>query len=66
MDELDTLNGLSDSELYNLNLIPLELSEKIKNRTCFYKQDEYRLTLENGKLILEIYEKQEKEYFDIL
>lgn len=65
MDELDTLNGLSDSELYNLNLIPLEVSEAIKNRTCFYKSNEYKLTLEDGKLVLEIYEKKEKEYYDI-
>jgi hypothetical protein len=60
-----TLEGLSDSELYNLNLIPLELSEVIKNRTCFYKSDEYKLTLEDGKLVLEIFEKKEKEYYDL-
>ena len=60
-----TLEGLSDSELYNLNLIPLEVSEAIKNRTCFYKANEYRLTLEDGKLVLEIFEKKEKEYYDI-
>lgn len=65
MTDLEKLNGLSDSELYNLNLIPLELSEVIKNRTCFYKSDEYKLTLEDGKLVLEIYEKTEKEYYDI-
>jgi len=59
------LEGLNDSELYNLNLIPLELSEKIKNRTCFYKSDEYKLTLEDGKLILEIFDKEEKEYFEL-
>jgi hypothetical protein len=57
---------MTDSQMYNLGLIPLEVSEAIKNRTCFYKQDEYRLTLENGKLVLEIYNKPEKEYFDIL
>ena len=60
-----TLEGLSDSELYNLNLIPLEVSEAIKNRTCFYKSDEYKLTLEDGKLVLEIYEKKEREYYDL-
>ena len=60
-----TLEGLGDSELYNLNLIPLELSEVIKNRTCFYKSDEYKLTLEDGKLVLEIFEKKEKEYYDL-
>ena len=59
------LGGLSDSELYNLNLIPLEVSEAIKNRTCFYKANEYRLTLEDEKLVLEIFEKKEKEYYDI-
>ena len=59
------LEGLNDSELYNLNLIPLELSEKIKNRTCFYKSDEYKLTLEDGKLILEIFDKEKKEYFEL-
>ena len=64
-EEHSSLEGLSDSELYNLNLIPLELSEVIKNRTCFYKSDEYKLTLEDGKLVLEIYEKKEKEYYDI-
>lgn len=63
--DLDILKGLNDSELYNLNLIPLEVSEKIKNRTCFYKSNEYRLTLEEGKLVLEIFEKKEKEYYDI-
>ena len=63
--DLDILKGLNDSELYNLNLIPLEVSEKIKNRTCFYKSNEYRLTLEDGKLVLEIFEKKEKEYYDI-
>lgn len=57
---------MTDSQMYNLGLIPLEVSEAIRNRTCFYKQDEYRLTLENGKLVLEIYNKPEKEYFDIL
>lgn len=57
---------MTDSQMYNLGLIPLEVSEVIKNRTCFYKQDEYRLTLENEKLVLEIYNKPEKEYFDIL
>lgn len=51
--------------MYNLGLIPLEVSEAIKNRTCFYKQDEYRLTLEDGKLILEILDKDEKEYFKL-
>ena len=56
---------MTDSEMYNLGLIPLEVSEAIKNRTCFYKQDEYRLTLEDGKLVLEIYNKPDKEYFDI-
>ena len=64
-EEHSSLEGLSDSELYNLNLIPLELSEVIKNRTCFYKSDEYKLTLEDGKLVLEIYEKKEREYYDI-
>lgn len=59
------LEGLSDSELYNLNLIPLEVSEAIKNRTCFYKSNEYKLTLEDGKLVLEIYEKKDKEYYDL-
>lgn len=57
---------MTDSQMYNLGLIPLEVSEAIRNRTCFYKQDEYRLTLEEGKLVLEIYNKPEKEYFDIL
>lgn len=56
---------MTDSEMYNLGLIPLEVSEAIKNRTCFYKQDEYRLTLEDGKLILEILDKDEKEYFKL-
>jgi hypothetical protein len=65
MTDLEKLNGLSDSELYNLNLIPLELSEKIKNRVCFYKSEEYKITLEEGKLVLEIYEKQEKEFYEI-
>lgn len=65
MADLEQLEGLNDSELYNLNLIPLEVSEAIKNRTCFYKSDEYKLTLEDGKLVLEIYEKKEKEYYDI-
>jgi hypothetical protein len=60
-----TLEGFSDSELYNLNLIPLEVSEAIKNRTCFYKSNEYKLTLEDGKLVLEIFEKKEKEYYDL-
>ena len=64
-EEHSSLEGLSDSELYNLNLIPLELSEVIKNRTCFYKSDEYKITLEDGKLVLEIYEKKEREYYDI-
>lgn len=63
--DLEQLKGLGDSELYNLNLIPLEVSEKIKNRTCFYKSNEYRLTLEEGRLVLEIFEKKEKEYYDI-
>ena len=57
---------MTDSQMYNLGLIPLEVSEAIKNRTCFYKQDEYRLTLEDGKLVLEIFDKPEKEYYDIL
>jgi hypothetical protein len=56
---------MTDSEMYNLGLIPLEVSEVIKNRTCFYKQDEYRLTLEEGKLVLQIFEKEDKEYFEL-
>jgi hypothetical protein len=56
---------MTDSEMYNLGLIPLEVSEAIKNRTCFYKQDEYRLTLEEGKLVLQIFEKEDKEYFEL-
>ena len=63
--DLEQLEGLSDSELYNLNLIPLEVSEKVKNRTCFYKSNEYKITLEEGRLVLEIFEKKEKEYYDI-
>ena len=56
---------MTDSEFYNLGLIPLEVSEAIKNRICFYKSNEYKLTLEDGKLVLEIFEKKEKEYYDI-
>lgn len=59
------LEGLNDSELYNLNLIPLEVSEAIKNRTCFYKSNEYKLTLEDGRVVLEIFGKKEREYYDI-
>jgi hypothetical protein len=56
---------MTDSQMYNLGLISLEVSEVIKNRTCFYKQDEYRLTLEEGKLVLQIFEKEDKEYFEL-
>lgn len=59
------LEALSEAQLYNLGLIPLEVSEKIKDRTCFYKPNEYKLTLEDGKLVLEIYEKDSKEYYEL-
>jgi len=65
LENLYHLEGMSESEMFNRGLIPFEVSEKIRNRTCFYKNDEYRLTLEGGKLVLHIFENEKKEYYEL-
>ena len=56
---------MSIKEMYNRNLITLEVCEDLLNRTCFYKRSEYEVRLEDGKIILDIYEHHRTVEYDL-
>ena len=56
---------MSIKELYNRNLITLEVCEDLLNRTCFYKRSEYDVRLEDCKIILDIYEQNSNVEYDL-
>ena len=56
---------MSIKEMYNRNLITLEVCEDLLNRTCFYKRSEYEVRLEDGKIILDIYEQNSTVEYEL-
>lgn len=52
-------------ELFNQGIITYDVCEDLLNRTCFYKDNEYELRIEQGLLILDIFSQAGNVAYDI-